>query len=43
LSGIEDISVDVVSGTGVFAGFNPTGVARPYHNTTWGNIKALYR
>jgi hypothetical protein len=51
-TGIEDISADVIGGTGVFAYFSPpcntysdgcTRVSRPYNQTTWGNIKELYR
>jgi hypothetical protein len=41
--GIEDPFVDVTGGTGVFAEFGPVGVARPYQQTSWGNIKSLYR
>jgi hypothetical protein len=41
--GIEDISVDVVSGTGVFSCFGTDPISTPYKNSTWGNIKALFR
>jgi hypothetical protein len=44
-TGIEDPTIDVTSGTGVFAEFGGLThpVARPYHETSWGSIKALYR
>jgi hypothetical protein len=41
VAGLEDISVQVVEGDGLFSDVVP--VARPFHNTTWGNLKALYR
>jgi hypothetical protein len=43
INGIEDISVDVVSGTGIFSGFGTGTGARSYQNSTWGNIKSLYK
>jgi hypothetical protein len=44
-TGIEDPYADVVGGTGVFAEFGtPTiGVARTYNQTSWGNIKSLFK
>jgi hypothetical protein len=42
---IEDIKVDVVGGTGIFAGMGrdtTTTTAEPYRQSTWGNIKALF-
>jgi hypothetical protein len=42
-TGIEDISADVVGGDGVFAEYGAVGVSQPYHQTTWGSIKALYQ
>ena len=41
-SGIEDIDVDVTGGTGVFAEFG-AAAAQPYVQTSWGNVKTLYR
>lgn len=44
-NGIEDIKVDVVSGSGIFTGLGrdtTTATARPYQQSTWGNIKALF-
>jgi hypothetical protein len=43
VGGIEDIGIDVVSGTGVFEVFGTETGARPYQNSTWGNIKSLYK
>ena len=40
--GLEAIDANVVSGTGVFDEYT-VGIAKPFHQTTWGNIKALYR
>jgi hypothetical protein len=42
-SGIEDIFVDVTGGSGVFAEFGGSPVARPFVENSWGNIKNLYR
>jgi hypothetical protein len=43
-TGIEDIYADVVGATGVFeADYGSLGVSQPYHQTTWGSIKALYQ
>jgi hypothetical protein len=44
-SGIEDPYVDVTGGTGVFTEFGggPIGVAKSYRQTSWGNIKSLYK
>jgi hypothetical protein len=40
-TGIEDPSVDVTAGTGVFYGF--TAISKTYNQTSWGSIKSLYR
>jgi hypothetical protein len=40
-TGIEDISADVFSGGGIFE--IPCRVSQSYNQTTWGNIKELYR
>jgi hypothetical protein len=41
-SGIEDPFVDVTGGDGAFAEFGAIGVAQPYQQTSWGNIKAQF-
>ena len=40
--GVEDISVQVVGGTGVFVG-GTIGLSDTYHHTSWGQVKALFR
>jgi hypothetical protein len=43
-TGIEDICVDVVAGTGVFSEFgSESPVLRKYNQSTWGGIKSLYK
>jgi hypothetical protein len=42
--GIEDISVFIESGTGIFSGAgNGVSVSREYKNKTWSDIKKLFR
>jgi hypothetical protein len=44
-SGIEDISVYVLEGTGIFidAGVGCVPISRAYQETSWGSIKSLFR
>jgi hypothetical protein len=43
-SGPETFKFDDASGTGVFAGVSTsTPLAQPYHHTTWGSVKTLFR
>lgn len=43
-NGFEDISVEVVAGDGVFANIVTNDpITKPHQNSTWGNIKALFR
>jgi hypothetical protein len=45
-TGIEDINVDVMGGTGVFIEMGlltPPAVSQTYNQTSWGTIKSLYR
>ena len=42
--GVEDISIQVTAGTGVFSDAGGTiGVAGTYSHTTWGAVKALFK
>jgi len=47
-AGLEDISLDVCAGTGMFmdagrSGCDPQSVSKVYQETSWGNIKQLFR
>jgi hypothetical protein len=43
-NGIEDISIFIVSGTGIFSGAGDgVPVQKEYRNESWGNIKALFK